>query len=172
MTKQTKIIIGVTVTLVIAVGVFAYLNAGDLDEKKELEANAEFKITIAEESTVINMEQMLEFEPVEITAIKDTSDTDPVDVKYTGVEFSKICEMAGIELEGVENVEFRALDGYSSSISIEDIESPDSVYIVFEEEGESLGTKSDGGQGPYMMINTKAKFSQSWCKYLEEAVVR
>ncbi len=172
MKKSTKIIILVIVILAVAVGVFAFLNAGDLTQKKELEMNSEFIITQGDVSHTITMEDMLALDPETFTGTKDTSTTGPEEIEYTGVEFKTICDSIEIDLSQSADVQFSALDGYSSSVSIDDVLEDGNVYIVFEEEGQALGTKSDGGSGPYMMIINSSQFSQSWCKFLEEAIIR
>ncbi len=172
MKKQTKILIVIVALLIVSVGIFAWLNAGDLEQKKQLEADAEFLVQVGEEEYIVTMQDMLSLEPETITAIKDTSYTGPEEVEYTGVEFKTICEELDIDLSTASDVEFKALDGYSSAVTIDDVLDDDSIYIVIEMEGEALGTKSDGGDGPYMMITAKTQFSQSWCKFLEVAIVR
>ena len=172
MSKNTIILIVIIAVLAVSVGIFAFINAGDLEQKKELEANSEFKISMGEEEYLVTMDDMKEIGLKDFQATKDTSYTDPTQITYTGVQFKLICEHLGIDLSKATDVEFKALDGYSSAVAISDVLDDESIYITVAEDGKALGTKSDGGDGPYMMITASSKFSQSWCKYLEIAIIR
>lgn len=82
--RGNRIVAGSIVFLLALTGVLAYLNAGDLALKKELEMNAEFVLTAGETSQRITMSQILALQPVEFEAIMDTSITDPTPVTFTG----------------------------------------------------------------------------------------
>ena len=82
--RGNQIVVGSITLLVALTAVLAYLNAGDLALKKELEMNAEFLFTAGETSERVSMSQILELQPVEFEAVMDTSITDPTPVTFTG----------------------------------------------------------------------------------------
>ncbi len=170
--KGTKIVIICVIILTAGVALFAALNADDISQKRELELNAGFIIKYENAEKCITMKDMLSLNPVEFTAIMDTSTTNPAEVTFTGVELKKICESIGLDISGAEVFEVRALDGYSSALSIDEVMSEGNVYICINMNGEVLKTKSEGGFGPYMMVIISSEFSQRWCKFVEEISIR
>ncbi len=169
--NQAKIIGIIVAVLVVIVAVFAYLNAGDVSYKKELEMNAIFELKVGEETAQITMDDMLSLDPVNIDAVMDTSNTDPTDVSFSGVELKKIFDFAGLEINS-ETIEVRSLDGYTSALTKEEIMQDDNVYICIAMGEEPLPPKSEGGMGPYLMIIKSSEFSQRWCKFVQEVVVQ
>jgi hypothetical protein len=171
MKKGTLILLIVIAVLVVAVAVFAILNAGSLEEKYKLEENAEFKITTGDTQITVTMDDILSLDPVEFEATMDTSTTDPTPVMFTDVELKKILDYFNIDYSAAETYEVTALDGYASALTQEEVMTDENVYIVIKKEGEALGTKSEGGSGPYMMIIRSATYSQRWCKFVEEITI-
>lgn len=168
-----KVLTIVISVLVVAIGVLAFLNAGNVKEKKELEMNAEFYLVSADGLKVtVNMKDMLDLKPVDFTAVRDTSTTDPTEVKYTGVELKKILDSKKVKLDESNKIEVKALDGYASALSYDEVLQDENVYIVLKCEQEPLKTKAEGGTGPYMMIVRSSAYSQRWCKFVQEVDIK
>lgn len=170
MKKKNIIIISIVVVLlIIAVAVFAALNAGDIQEKKTLEENALISVTAGgKEVAKIDSDLIDSLEPEEFSATKDTSETGPQDYQYTGIPLADALEELDLEPADYSSLVARAIDGYTVAFEIGEVLEEDNIYIVFKENGEFLGTKSEGGKGPYMIVVRKDQFSQRWCKYLVE----
>lgn len=169
--KKIWVIIVATIILVIAVAVLAYLNAGSAARKKELEMNAEFVISSGAKQYRVTMGEILDMEPEEFDVIMRTSTTGPAPTSFTGVEVSKILENYRLEIENSTVVTAKALDGYVSAITGEEILTPGNVYICIYMNGKPLKAKSEGGSGPYYLVIKNVQFAQRWCKFLEELVV-
>ncbi len=169
--KQTIILIAIISILVFFVGVFAFLNSGDIAYKKNLEMNEIFDIRIGEERIPVTMDDVVALNPVEFNAILDTSTTDPKDVLYRGVEIKDILTSKHIDFSTATMFEVRSLDGYASAISVEEILNDNFAYICIAEGNKPLKTKKEGGWGPYLMI-VKSPFSNRWCKFVQEIVIR
>ena len=172
MKKSTLAVIVCVLVLAVGVAVFAILNTDDISLKQELEMNAEFMVKHEDSEYTITMQDMLDMKPVEFEAIMDTSTTDPTPVTFTGVELSTILASLDIDYSAAEVFEVRALDGYSSALVLDEVETPGNVYICLYMDGEALKTKSEGGRGPYMMVINSSEFSQRWCKFVQEIVIR
>lgn len=172
MSRGNFIVLVSTVLLLAATAVLAYLNAGDLALKKELEMNSEFLLTQGDSSSIVTMAELLDLAPVEFEAVMDTSVTDPTPVTFTGVELSKICASRGLEITPNSILQVLALDGYASVVTGAEVLEPGNVYICIAMNGEALKPKAQGGFGPYLMVIKNVMFSQRWCKYVEEIVVR
>lgn len=172
MKKGTLIVIICVAVLAAAVAVFAILNADDLDIKKELEMNAEFVIKYGDDEERVTMQDVIDLVPVSFNVTMDTSDSAPTVVEFTGVELSKICESVGLNISAAEVFEVRALDGYSSALFLDEVLAEGNVYICLYKNGEAMKTKSEGGSGPYMMVIKSADYSQRWCKFVQEVVIR
>ncbi len=172
MSKQTRILIIVVAVLAVAVFVFAFFNRGSVMEKQRMEEESLFKIVQNDETLCeVSMADLDAIGQAEIPAVMDTSTTDPADVTFTGVEVKQLLAYKNISVDGVASFEFRALDGYASAITPEEIQTDENVYICTKMNGEPLGTKSEGGMGPYLMIIRSAQYSQRWCKFVEEIVL-
>lgn len=172
MKKSTLIIIICIVVLIIAVGVLAVLNSGNTALKKELEMNAQFYIKYGDKAQLVTMQDMLDIGPVEFKTIMDTSDTDPTEVTFTGVELKTLASHFGIDIKDASVVEVTALDGYSSALTGDEVREDDNVYICIYRNGEPLKPKSEGGSGPYMMVIKSSQFSNRWCKFVQEINIR
>jgi len=167
--RNIIIIVSVIVVLIAVVAVFAVLNAGDVEEKKALEAKklisikSEGKELAAVGSEIINSLDLIDF-----SATKDTSETGPEEHYYTGVALIDILDKMDIETGDYSSLVARAIDGYTVAFETEEVLAENNIYVVFKEDGKFLGTKSQGGKGPYMIIVREDPFSQRWCKYLIE----
>ncbi len=166
--KSTWIVIICAIAFAVMVAVFAVFNADDIKAKRDLETSAEFIIQLNDTQQHVTMQDMLDLGPVEFSATMDTSVTDPTPVTFTGVELKKIYENFGLDISSVEVFEVRALDGYSSALTLDEVLADGNVYICIMMNGEALKAKSEGGYGPYMMVINSSEFSQRWCKFVQE----
>jgi hypothetical protein len=166
MNKNTKILISVILILVLISAVAITMNKDNVTAKKELNDNAIF--ILMDKGTEIasyNMSEIQSIGEVDFTATRDTSSTDPEDFHYTGVLLKNIFTHAGISLEGREAIVVSAVDGYTVALPMDKFMAEDNVYLAYKKEGELIGTREEGGKGPYQMIVSKDQFSQFWCKY-------
>ncbi len=171
--KRMKIIIAIVVAvLLLAIVALAYLNAGDIERKKDLEMRAEFLIKQNGREQLLNMQDILDLEPVDFEAVKRTSTTEPTPVIFTGVEFGKLFAAYGFEIDNGSTVQVISLDGYASAVSGQEILSGDNVYLCIYMDGVPMKTKQEGGFGPYLMVIKNVQFSQRWCKFVEEIIIK
>lgn len=167
--RNLIIILSVVAVLIIVTGVAALLNAGNVKEKKELQKDAVIIFNIGDEEIArADMEYIVGLGEEEFSAVKDTSDTGPDSVKYSGVPLIKIINSLDINIRDMDTVIVKAIDGYTVAIDKEDVLDETNVYVAFKYNGESLGSKTTGGTGPYQIIITKDEFSQRWCKFVSE----
>lgn len=170
--KRNNYILIVTIALLILLtAVLAYLNAGNLEVKRELQMNAEFLLTQGANQYRITMQDILNLSPVDFTAVMNTSTTSPTPVELTGVELHKLLQSYNVELKDDSIVQVRALDGYASAVSSHEILTSGNIYVCIHMNGEVLKPKSEAGFGPYLMVIKNEQFSQRWCKFVEEIVV-
>ncbi|WP_066499061.1 molybdopterin-dependent oxidoreductase [Abyssisolibacter fermentans] len=158
--------------LVVIIGVTAYLSSGNVEEKKQLQKDAQLIIKAGEEELKLSMDDIMAAGEEEFKAMLKTNGKEPIEYTYTGVMLYKILEKSGVNFEGKDTVITRSVDGYTIALSLEEVKEPSNVYVVYKKEGEGLGTKEDGGKGPYMTIIRKDKFSQRRCKYLTEIEIQ
>ena len=167
--RNIIIIVTVTVVLLIIVGVFAYLNAGNVDEKKKLEEEAIILIKSQDKELArIDMALLEKTGIKDFTANLDTSDSEAQKHIYSGVLLNELLESLGIDINEYSTVIAKAVDGYTVALNAAEVVQPDNIYIAVKMDGMDLGTKSTGGSGPYQLIVTKDAFSQRWCKFLIE----
>lgn len=172
MDRSTRVIIATLTVLVCAVAILAYMNAGNLDTKRELEEKAEFLLTSAENQYRLTMQDICDLGPVDFVAVMDTSTTEPTPISFSGVELSRLLEECQIEFHEGSTIQVQALDGYASAVTGREVLAKDNVYLCTYMNGEVLKPKQEGGFGPYLMVVKNDTFSQRWCKFVEEIVVR
>lgn len=170
--RNTRIVIALTAVLLLAAAILAVLNADYVRERRDAQSNATFSVAVDGATHTITMDDILALSPAAVTASYNPSDREAEAREYTGVALADIFTSLDIDASGYSSVTFMAADGYASAISAEDARDASNCYIVFEENGVSLGAKEDGGTGPFMMIMAKDVFSQRWCKFLLEVMLK
>lgn len=173
MNKNTKILLSVILLLVLISAIAIMMNKDNVEAKKELNDNAIFILMDkGEEIASYNMTEIQNIGEADFTATLDTSNSDPEDFQYTGVLLKNIFQHAGISLEGKESVIISAVDGYTVALPMDKFMENGNVYIAYKKEGSLIGTREEGGKGPYQMIISKDQFSQFWCKYAISADIK
>lgn len=171
MKKSTMMITGIMVFLVLVVGITAYLN----QENAARKTNDDAIFTIYEDGQQIAAYNMVEIQAMgeeSFQAHLKTNGKDPISYTYTGVLLKTILEKAEVSLQGKTSVIVSAIDGYVVSVSMDKVMADDNVYLAYMRESELIGTREDGGKGPYQMIIRKDPFSQYWCKYAYSAELK
>ncbi len=163
-----KVIIAVIV-LAVVVGVTAFLNRGDLAFKDESQEKAFLVITSkGNEVAKVDMDFIRDLGETDFEANLKKSGKDPVRHTYTGVPLKAVLEACDVDIEGKSMIVAKAVDGYTSALTLDEAMEEDNVYIVYKLDGEPLGKKEEGGSGPYQLVISKDPFSQRWCKFLME----
>lgn len=161
-----KWLAAIIIVLVVAIGVTAYLNADSIAEKKELQKNSILIIKMGEDEVKFNMNDIKALGEEEFKANLKTNGKAPIEYNYKGVDLKKIIDKSGFDVSGKDTLITQSVDGYTIALGLDEAMKANNVYAVYEREGELLGTKEDGGKGPYMTIIREDKFSQRRCKYL------
>ena len=167
--KKNNIIIisSVIAALLIVVAVTAFLNAGNLEEKKALEQEEMIQISTGEVILgQIDMGLVERIGPADFAATRDTSDSGPSEHLYTGVLLKNVLEELGIDIRDHDTVIAKAIDGYNVAYEASEVREEDNIYLAIARDGEALGSKSTGGSGPYQIIVKEDAFSQRWCKFV------
>lgn len=166
--RSKYILIIIIAVLAIAVALLAVLNAGDPDLGQQSQDNATVTVVAGDINKTIGLEYLKTFDKVTFDAVMDTSTTGPEGVSLGGVPLAVVLQDMGISLEGAEQVVFKAADGYTTVVTASEAGDSDNVYLVYEREGQPLGTMRQGGHGPIEVAVRKDEFAQRWCKYLME----
>lgn len=163
---QGKVITLVLTVLAVIVLGLAWVSKDSLEEKKILNNEAIFAV-VQGDITIksYNMTEIAALGEVTFDANLKSSGQDPIAHTYTGVLLKSILEDAGIPLSEGGNAIVSAIDGYVVAVANEKLMAEDNVYLAYKMDGVLIGTREEGGDGPYQMIISKDKFSQYWCKY-------
>ena len=156
----------VVLILAVAVGVTAWLNRGDLEEKQRSQEDAVLLLVQGEDEIELKFADIQQLPQNEFDAVLRSSGKAPVDTTFKGVELSSILEANGMDLASINQVITAAVDGYTVALTGDEVRMTDNVYIVFERDGEDLGTRDSGGSGPYQLVIRQDEFGQRWNKYL------
>lgn len=166
--KSSKIIITVIVVLAAVVGVTAWLNQGGQEERRRSQEGAILFLKQGDQTIELKFDDIRALPEKEFDAVLRGSGRLPVETTFTGVALKRIIEAAGLDLAAINQVVTRAADGYSVALTGDEVRMDDNVYLVYEQDGKDLGTREDGGTGPYRLIIRKDEFAQRWNKYLME----
>ena len=159
--------IGIIMLILIAIiAIFALVNRGLIKNSQEAHANAEVLITGDNVEDKFTYDQIIKLGEEEFTAIFDSSNTDPEEHKYTGIPLKNLIEEAEIRLEDKQQVNIRAIDGYTVALKPDEVLEDENVYLAYKQDGEPIKSKEEGGSGPYQVIIRKDAFSQRWCKFV------
>ncbi|KAB3531269.1 molybdopterin-dependent oxidoreductase [Alkaliphilus pronyensis] len=170
MNKKVLIVILILIGLV---AITAYINRDSLKDKAAMIDNAE--ITIKEDGEEISKVDFQLIQGLGEEAFKanlKSSGKDAVEHQYKGVPLKAILNWGEVNLEEKKQVIIKSVDGYTVALTVEEVLEEDNIYVAYEKDGEPLGTKAEGGNGPYQIIIRKDPFSQRWAKFVVEVELR
>lgn len=183
LSKQGVAAIVIVSVLAIAFSVFLPLYIKNNKANKELYEKQQIKITAyGEEIGVFTLNELLELggvDEVEFSATYDTSNSEPVQKTYTGVELKTVLAALNIDLTYAHNVTFKASDGANKLYSPADVTADNNVFIAYKVNGNifnkgirsaAFKDKAEDG-GPFVVIRVSDVFSQNRCKLLTEVVI-
>lgn len=168
--KSTAIITGVILFLTAAVIMLGILNYEYMTARRELlRGYGTFLVTVVSENYthVVSMDDVLTIGYMPVSAIYRGESRN-----FTGVPLASIFEHLGVDCSGADAVVVTSLDGLRTAISIADAMDDTNTFIIFEEDGQPLGTMEDGGVGPYRLIVARDPFPNRWARHLMEITVQ
>ncbi len=166
--NQTKIVIIVIAVLLVLVCVLAALNAKSVEAKKAMLEAQTFTISTESKTYEVNMDMINSIGIQDISANLKRNGKAAEEKVYQGVPFKAIIDKLSIDSQGVQSFIFTAADGYASAVTKDKAMDDKNCFVVTSVGGKALGSKENGGSGPFMMILAKEQFSQQWCKFLIE----
>ena len=165
-TKQNKWIVMIIMGLAVVLVITGRLNRDVAATKAKLNEEAVFIVMESgQEAASWHMGEIQAMGESDFEANLKTNGKDPIPYSYTGVLLKTIIEESGLDLSDAKGVVVTAADGYAVTVTMEKLMADDNVYLAYMREGQLIGTREEGGKGPYQMIISKDKFSQYWCKY-------
>jgi len=171
MNRNTKIVAVTVAALVLAVAALALLNRDYAAERRALQESGTFRINAGDQQYTVTMDDLEQAGSREINANYKTNLKPAVQKRFKGVPLKNILDYFDVDYSEARSVSFSAADGYVSAAQISHAIDVENCFIVFEVDGKPLGTTESGGDGPFMAIFAKDRFSQRWCKYLLEITV-
>lgn len=170
MTKDMKISMMILAALMVISAVLLAVNYNSV--KANTPEQGSLVISVGDEKYTVTTEEIKEAGLQEISTNYKPSGKAATTRVYGGVPFADLLEAMQINTNGFGSLIFTAADGYASAVTMEEAMDPQLCAIVTELDGSPLLPKEKGGEGPFMMIMPKDKFSQRWCKYLTEITVQ
>lgn len=172
MNKRMLIVIVTIILLSIIVYFSLKLSQESIEKRRETLEKAEIVLVSEEEEKILNIDIIKSIGKKDFQAILDTSTTDASLHNYTGVELKDILNYFNIELDNKKAVILTGVDGYSVAYSIDEVLEDENIFVAYMEDGKYLGTRKDGGRGPYESIVVSDQFSFRRCKWLIEIEVK
>ena len=165
--RNTAIVGIVLIALIIAVVVLGILNYENITERRSLQESDMFLVTAGNYTHTVTRSDLLSMNPKAVSAnYRD-------DIRnFTGIPIAKIPDFLNIDTTNASTVILTSLDGFTTILTIEEALDFDNAFIVFEEDGTGIGTREDGGFGPYMVVIVNDPFPNRWTKYLMEITIQ
>jgi len=136
--------------------------------RRALEENREFQIRVdGEYAATASLQTLLDLNPVEFKTTLATSVSAPREVTLRGVELRALLTALDIDTANADHYVISGLDSYYSPLTRAEVEQDGLIYVCFAMDGEVLKPRSDGGDGPFLMVIRGSRFAQRWCKYVE-----
>lgn len=117
-------------------------------------------------------EELKEFESIQVEKTIVSGNSKNETGIYTGIPLCELLDFVDPTLldEGKQVIS-KAKDGFVSAYSIDEVTGINNVLVVYERNGKPLGTKRDGGTGPFRIIVLQDVFGNRSTKYLNEIEV-
>lgn len=169
MKKNTKIVIIIVAVLAVAMVILALANREAIIDKTIAQETATISIVKdGEELLTVGVEDILAMPAQSFKSLERSSGDGSQVLYYTGVELKDFLTACQISLDGIETVVVRGADGYVSALTAKELNMEENAYLVYALDGQSLGSKKDGGRGPYQLVLVQDVFAQRWCKFVME----
>ena len=120
-----------------------------------------FTITAGEQTHTATMADILALSPGDVTARPRGEERN-----YTGVSLSALFRRLGVNRTGADTVTFTSEDGFSAALTMTEAMDARNTFIVIAQDGQPLGTRDDGGRGPFMSVVTQDPFANRFVRYL------
>lgn len=168
MNKGTKIaIVAFALLIVVAVPVYMYVreNAGSEEYLQVAGAVNESK------NFTISELKALEAVTVQVTLSSSSKPADNGEFTYVGVPLSVLLESTQASSEATA-VYVQAVDGYGTTIPMQDVQQNSQAIIAYEKDGQPLNPLTDGGEGPLRLIIGTDQYAQRWIRGVSAIDVR
>jgi hypothetical protein len=155
--------------LAIAVAVLATLNKEDVS--KTLEQMEKNQVVVKAGETELGRFDLDKVKSMKKVAFNDQikeSGKSAVQAQFGGVILKDVLEEIGINVSRYKSVAYKAIDGYTTPGTVDEILKDDKVYVVYERDGQQTKSKSEGGTGPLEIVISNEQFSLRNCKFLLE----
>ena len=167
MKKHTKIIFFFCLAMTAVLTFLVFLNLGNLSEMKRFQRESLIRVTAYGTSVEYNMEHVRALPSAEFQAILRDSAAHLEANFYTGALLKDLLLAQGVDLNAVVSVSISGADGYAAAFDREEILRENGVYLVYARDMQLLGTRENGGTGPYQIIVREGDiFAQRWCKHV------
>lgn len=164
MKKKHIMIILVVMAAVIAV--LAWLN-----RPEDQPVTGKLEITVDGKSVTYTMEEIMAMPKVEFEKEIVSSSQENQKGTFTGVTLDDLLDAADANWQSQATmVVARAEDGYTSAFDVAEVTADDNIVVAYLIDGESLGTKEDGGVGPFRIVVRDDEFgtrSTYWLSQIE-----
>lgn len=164
MKKKHIIIILILMAAIIAV--LAWLN-----RPENQPVSGQLSITVSGKTVDYTMEDIKAMPKVEFEKEIVSSSQENQKGMFTGVTLNDLLTAADPDWQKQGTmVVCQAEDGYVSSFDMDEVATDDNIIVAYMIDGKSLGTKEDGGKGPFRIVVRDDEFgtrSTYWLSQIE-----
>ena len=177
MKKQNKIIFICLALFMVVLATALYLNRDRIQELSEFQKNALVRIVVSENEKIIServlsMEEIMTLSEQNISVIQRSSTFGSGKYLYTGVLLKDLLLYCGADIEEkLDIVIITGADGYTTALSAKEIKEDSQAYLCYYKDGDILGTKAEGGSGPFQLVIADDVFAQRWVRFVSEIKV-
>lgn len=149
---------------------YVYLN----DNEDQYFRQRQFEITVINGRTqnIITFEDILKLEQRKFNTKTGSSANADQTNTYLGFKVKDLLDYLKIDFQYSNQLITRSVDGYVVAVSSENVLASETVYIIYETNGEPLSNREEGGDGPYRLVIKGDLFRQQWNKNISELEIR
>jgi DMSO/TMAO reductase YedYZ molybdopterin-dependent catalytic subunit len=122
--------------------------------------------------STITLSELKNYTPLtlQVTLSSSSRPSDNGVFNYTGTPLKTLLEQAQVSANAT-SVYIQALDGYGTTIPIQDAMNPDTI-LAYQKDGAPLTALKDGGEGPVRLVIGSDQYAQRWVRGVATIEVR
>lgn len=165
--KKTTTSVIVLLILAAAIAVLAYLN-----RPAEIPDSGTVLVTCGEMTKSFTMEEIKALPYIEVEKEVVSSSFANDEGLFRGPALRTILTSAGINPDDQRQCVVHSEDGFIAAYPMEEVMESDNIFLAYSKNEEGLGTKENGGTGPFRIIVTEDEFGNRCAKYVCELEIK
>lgn len=125
-----------------------------------------------EEAAVYTMAQVAALPYVEVEKEIVSASYENEQGLFRGVPVRELWAAVGVEPADYRQMVVTAEDGFVSVYPVTELMESDSVLLIYAKDGQPLGSREEGGAGPFRILVVEDEFGNRCAKYVSELALK